>query len=68
MLTLSLFFLTSLLSCTDYNNGPATTSAFAKAKNLDIVSYPGAAHVLNLALNATGAFDIILEFVEKIGL
>ncbi|KAH8801403.1 Alpha/Beta hydrolase protein [Xylogone sp. PMI_703] len=61
-------FIFCFSNCTDYNNGPSTASAFANAKNLDIVSYPGAAHVLNFALNATGAFDIILGFMEKSGL
>ena len=37
---------------------------FTNAKAYRAVSYPGAGHGLNFALNAAGAFEIILDFVK----
>lgn len=36
-----------------------------KAKAYKAVSYPGAGHGLNFALNAAGAFKIILDFIDE---
>jgi len=41
---------------------------FANARAFKAVSYPGAGHALNLAANATGAFQIITDFLGESGL
>ncbi|KAF4637400.1 hypothetical protein G7Y89_g690 [Cudoniella acicularis] len=41
---------------------------FANAREFKAVSYPGAGHGLNLAANATGAFQIITDFLSDGGL
>ncbi|KAE9375040.1 alpha/beta-hydrolase [Stipitochalara longipes BDJ] len=41
---------------------------FTNAKAFKAVSYPGAGHGLNLAANATGAFQIITDFLGENGL
>ncbi|PVH74517.1 alpha/beta-hydrolase [Cadophora sp. DSE1049] len=41
---------------------------FSQAKAFKAVSYAGAGHGLNFALNATGAFELITEFLSTNGL
>ncbi|EEA21881.1 hypothetical protein TMatcc_008695 [Talaromyces marneffei ATCC 18224] len=50
--------------CDDVIEYPAA-NVFAKAKDFKAISYPGAGHGLNFALNATGAYAEIFDFLEK---
>lgn len=47
---------------------PAAAQVFAKAKTFKAVSYPGSGHGLNFALNATGAYEIMTDFLAESGL
>lgn len=53
-----------LYRCDDVIEYPAA-NVFAKAKDFKAISYPGAGHGLNFALNATGAYAEIFDFLEK---
>ncbi|KAH7319039.1 Alpha/Beta hydrolase protein [Rhexocercosporidium sp. MPI-PUGE-AT-0058] len=53
--------------CDDVIEHPAK-EIFRKAKAFKAISYPGAGHGLNFALNATGAFDLITDFLNANGL
>lgn len=50
-------------SCDDVIESPAR-QIFGNAKAFQAVSYPEAGHGLNLALNAQGSFNIILDFLN----
>lgn len=57
--------------CTSQCNdilGPGAAPVFKKARTFKAVSYPGAGYGLNFALNATGAYEVIIEFLEDSGL
>jgi len=51
-------------SCDDVIDTGAKWHLFDGAKAYKAVSYPGAGHGLNFALNAPGAFKIILDFIN----
>jgi len=57
----------SLRRCDGAIQHPAQ-EIFSNAKAFKAVSYPGAGHGLNLAANATGAFQIITDFLGESGL
>lgn len=53
-----------LCRCDDVIEYPAA-DVFATAKDFKAISYPGAGHGLNFALNATGAYAEIFDFLEQ---
>jgi len=61
------FFIDSICRCDDVIAHPAT-EIFANAASFKAISYPGAGHALNYALNASGAYDTILNYLGENGL
>ncbi|TGO23205.1 hypothetical protein BPAE_0140g00110 [Botrytis paeoniae] len=48
--------------------GPSAREAFPNSKGFQSHIQPGAAHSLNLAYNATGGYQVIVDFLKKNGL
>ncbi|KAF7910957.1 uncharacterized protein EAF01_002465 [Botrytis porri] len=47
--------------------GPSAREAFPNSKGFQSYIQPGAAHSLNLAYNATGGYQVIVDFLKKNG-
>ncbi|TAQ84008.1 hypothetical protein B7494_g7666 [Chlorociboria aeruginascens] len=46
---------------------PGALNAFPASKNVVTYSQPGAGHAINLSLNATGSFEVIINFLGSNG-
>lgn len=53
--------------CDDVIKHPAK-EIFNNTRAFEAISYPGAGHGLNFAANATGAFELITDFLSTNGL
>jgi hypothetical protein len=60
-------FIYCMSQCNDILR-PGAAPVLKKARAFKAVSYPGAGYGLNFASNATGAYEIITDFLGDIGL
>jgi len=60
-----------MIFCNGYCPGilePGARAAFPASDNLVVYAQPGSGHAINFSLNATGAFEVIANFLESSGL